>query len=210
MILRLIILVIFPFSILNAQTKKIEVNTGMEYRITPFNFKDSQKYSQEIIYNRDQQLSGLSLVVGLDYEIFRNVKIGLSESVRHDEKYYSNSENKTIKGMIYDTQFQIKYLFKIKNLDLNVFAGYAFMNNNTSYTEIKVFQSDVNGNPTSYAYGDNDFSFDSYKFGIGYNYKKFNFILGMYITEREHNFSSFGTSAIGMPFLQLNYNVFKF
>ena len=53
MILRLIILVIFPFSILNAQTKKIEVNTGMEYRITPFNFKDSQKYSQEIIYNRE-------------------------------------------------------------------------------------------------------------------------------------------------------------
>ena len=108
MILRLIILVIFPFSILNAQTKKIEVNTGMEYRITPFNFKDSQKYSQEIIYNRDQQLSGLSLVVGIDYEVFKNVKIGLSQSVRHDEKYYSNSENKTIKGMIYDTQFQIK------------------------------------------------------------------------------------------------------
>lgn len=208
----IIILLCFFLSLFQSQSldKKFDVNVGMEYRITPFNFKNSQTYPQDVIYNRDRQLSGLSLVVGIDYEIFKNVKIGLSESIRHDEKYYSNTENKTIKGMIYDTQLQIKYLFKIKDLDLNVFAGYAFMNNNTGYTEVKVFQYDTNGNPISYAYGDNDFSFESYKFGIGYNYKKFNFILGMYVTEREHNFSNFGTSSLGMPYLQLNYNVFKF
>ena len=197
----------------NAQTskEKFDFNAGIEYRMTPFNFNNSsEKYQQYVKYDRDKQLGGISFFVGIDYQITNNLKLGLSQAIRYDEKYYSDNEKKLIKGLILDTHLDLKYFFKIRNENFFVLVGYSFMNQNTKYKETQVFQSDENGNPISSASIMNSFSFDAYKFGIGYNYKKFNFVLGSYYIIKEHNFSNFGTSAIGMPYLQLNYNVFKF
>ncbi len=204
---------LFFLSTINSQAikEKFNINAGIEYRITPFDFDSSSKrYPQSIEYNRDKQLAGVSFLLGIDYLVARNLKIGLSQSIRFDDKYYSDNENKMIEGWIFDTHLDLKYFFKILNKDFFVLAGYSFMNQNTKYKETTVFQSDENGDPISSASIMNSFSFDAYKFGVGYNYKKFNFVLGSYYIMKEHNFSNFGTSAIGMPYLQLNYNVFKF
>lgn len=192
------------------KSQKFNIGVGAEYRVTPFNFKNSPTYSQNIVYNRDKQLSGFSFLLSIDYEVIKGFKVGVGQSLRYDEKYYSETDKKVEKGMIYDTHLKIKYFFDIKNQHFNAFLGYSFMNNNTTYNDIKVFQYDTNGNPSTYSYGDNDFKFNAYNLGIGYNYKEFNFVIGTYITSKEHNFSNFGTSSIGMPYLQINYNIFKF
>lgn len=201
----------FAFSLYQSQMlNRFNVGVGTEYRITPFNFNNSVEYTQDIEYNRDKQLSGLSFLVEMDYELFKNIRVGVAQSVRYDEKYYSVTEDKMIEGLIFDTHLDLKYSFIINNHNMFALLGYSFMNIATNYKETKVFQNDINGNPIATASIINDFSFNAYKFGLGYNYKNFNFILGSYYIAKEHNFSKFGTSAIGMPYLQINYNLFKF
>jgi hypothetical protein len=73
-----------------------------------------------------------------------------------------------------------------------------------------VFEVDQNGNPTAYSYGQNNFSFSAANVGLEYSYKKFNFTLGSYSVPKGHNFTAFGTSSFGIPYLQVSYNVGKF
>ncbi|WP_297986209.1 hypothetical protein [uncultured Chryseobacterium sp.] len=191
--------------------KKFDLNMGLEYRMTPFNFdSNSTQYSQNVTYDRDNQLNGTSLLIEINYEILKKIKIGLGQSVRYDELYYSQTDAKMINSLIFDTHVSLKYPFFIGKQKLFALFGYSFMNNNSKYKEEKIFETDENGNPILSASTLNDFTFDAYHLGLGYTYKKFNFLIGTYYIEKEHNFSAYGTSAIGMPYLQVNYNLYNF
>jgi hypothetical protein len=134
-------LIFIPALLVNAMVKaqgsqdKFSFDAGLEYRLTPFNFKSTRTYSQSVDYNRDKQLSGVSLFLSLDYKVYNRLEVGISQSLRYDEKYVSPETQKLKKGMIYDTHLKIKYsLLEKSQIDLSVFAGYSFMNYNTGYS----------------------------------------------------------------------------
>ena len=199
------------------RSRKFQITSGVEYRITPFNFK---KQDDGIIfspikanYNRDSQLAGLSLNIGLDYFINKNMTIGLVQSFRYDQIFYQSSFNdehgKTqlpVYGVILDTELQTKYYFTLKNNDkIFINLGYSFMNQNTDYST--TYNPDGNGEGSI---TQDFFKFNAYKIGVGYQYKNLELGIGTYIIENSDTFSDYGDSAFGIPFLKLNYNISKF
>lgn len=219
---KLLLLSLFPsfFCFSQERSEKLSVNAALEYRITPFDYvaqDNSGTPPQHILYSRDNQLSGMSLNVGLEWFVLKNTTIGLINTFRYDNLYYKNdfqinaSQTDPVKRMIYDLQFEVKYRFNLRNDDkLLIMGGYGLMNNNTRYYETTAFYDPNSGDIIGYASTDKDFHFSALKAGVGYNYKNFEVLAGLYFIGTNHNFSNYGTSGFGMPFLKLQYNIVKF
>lgn len=199
------------------RSRKFQISSGVEYRITPFDFKTQEDglivNPQNANYSRDKQLAGLSINFGIDYFLLKNFTIGLVQSFRYDQIFYQSSFNdehgKTqlpVYGLILDTELQTKYYFTLKNNDkVFVNLGYNFMNQNTDYST--TYNPDGNGE----GFITQDFfKFNAYKIGVGYQYKNLELGIGTYIVENSDTFSDYGNSAFGIPYLKLNYNISKF
>jgi hypothetical protein len=198
------------------RNRKFELSGGLEYRITPFNFKDTYDgfYTSSRLanYNRDLQLSGLSLNISLDWFFLKNTSFGLVQSFRYDQLYYQSkfddphtSVQKPVYGLILDTEIQLKQYLSLKNGDkLFVNLGYNIMNQNTDYSTTHNY-----GEDGSYITQD-WFRFNAYKIGIGYQYKNLQIGAGTYIVDNPSAFVEFGTSTMGIPYLKINYILGKF
>lgn len=102
----------------NEQGRKFELTTGLEYRITPFNFK---KLSDELYYSdveknfiQSEHLSGISLNISLDWFFFKKMSFGITQSFRYDEMFYEFSEGQSIQvypkmKLLADTELTLKY-----------------------------------------------------------------------------------------------------
>lgn len=197
------------------RNNKFQLSAGLEYRITPFNFKGDREgatlSSRNVFFNRDLQLGGPSLNIGLDWFFLKNTSIGLVQSFRYDQLFYNSNispeqqNNTPVYALILDTEIQAKHYFPIKNGDkIFVNLGYNIMNQNTDF-------STVHNNSGSEPYLTQDwFRFDAYKIGFGYNYKKLEIGVGLYIIDNPSNIQSTNETSVGMPYLKLNYNITKF
>lgn len=192
----------------NAQeNKKFELSAGVEYKITPFNLGKANEIATNqngVQYaNSDDQLSGLSLNVNLNWYFLKNTSIGIGQSFRYAPLFYKNSSDEGTQSPVYrllsDTEIQAKHYFNLNNNDkLFVNLGYNFMNQNSDYLH------------KSNTIEKNSFNFDAYKIGVGYQYKKFEIGVGTYIVDNPKNFKEYGTSGFGFPYLKLNYVFSKF
>lgn len=200
--------------------RKFQLLGGVEYRITPFNFNNTYDgafiSSSPINYNRDMQLSGLSINIGLEWFFLRRTSFGIIQSFRYDEIYYParfDDPNLTISrpvsGIIYDTELQVKHYFPLKNGD-KLFAnvGYNMMNRNTSYTIN--YSTTYDEGYTVNTITTNWFNFNSYKIGIGYQYKNLQIGAGLYVVDNPSAFVDSGSSTMGIPYFKLNYIFGKF
>ncbi len=201
------------------RSRKFQVNAGVEYRITPFNFKGDREgaflSSRNINFNRDLQLGGLSINIGLDWFFLKNTSFGIVQTFRYDQLYYPfnhnikndiYSNNKPLYALILDTELILKHYFPLRNNDkIFVNIGYGIMNQNTDYsTQYYNAQTDITTISQDW------FRFDAYKIGMGYHYKKLEIGAGLYIIDNPSNITSTNETSIGMPYLKINYNIATF
>ncbi len=197
------------------RNRKFQLSAGAEYRITPFNFKSTYdgafSSSSPINYNRDLQLSGLSVNIGLEWFFLSKTSFGIVQSFRYDEIYYParyDDPNLTItrpvSGLIYDTELQVKHYIPLKNGD-KLFAniGFNLMNRNTSYTTN--YKQTLDDGSTFGVLTTNWFNFNAYKIGVGYQYKNLQIGAGLYVVDNPSAFVDSGTSTMGIPYFKLNY-----
>lgn len=198
--------------------RKFQLSAGSEYRITPFNFEGDREgiflSSRPIFFNRDLQLGGLSINIGLDWFFLKNTSFGINQSFRYDQIFYKTTiqqgsyyNNKLPQnGLILDTELQAKHYFTLKNNDkVFINLGYNIMNQNTDYST--TYQNSEND---ELSLSENSFRFDAYKIGAGYQYKKLEIGLGIYVIDNPSNIQATNETSVGMPYLKLNYIFSKF
>ncbi|MGC4128232.1 MAG: hypothetical protein QM564_01445 [Bergeyella sp.] len=201
------------------RSEKFLLSAGVEYKLLPYNFRKSTEgfywASQLAMYNRDTQLKGFSINIGLEWFFLKNTTVGIVQSFRYNPVFYQSSfsdehgtTKKPVHSLILDTDIQVKHYFHLKDKEqIFVNVGYGIMNQNTDYSS--TYNSPDSPNGGNFI-ADGSFKFAAYKIGFGYTYKNLEIGIGTYIGNNSVVYSDLGSGKFGIPYFKLSYNLARF
>lgn len=215
-----IFLLLLPLFIYTQNSKERKgrflFSIGPEYRVTPiYNFKSDDVEDITTYTNVDYQNSGMGLNISVEYFVFKNLSLGFTNSVRYD---MVNSESTEISNPVYGVKkadykllmgyhFYLTYYFKLlKKSEFFVNMGYSLLNRNSEFSH-KFPVYDQDGNYFTSFYEITNYSYSSFKYGLGYKRGKGKIALGIYHTTNTPYFKT--TTPFIVPFINASYSFGK-
>ncbi|RIV52671.1 hypothetical protein D2V93_03545 [Flagellimonas taeanensis] len=207
---KLTLLLIVPF-FLTAQEpigdakNSLQFLIGTEYRITPV-YGSTIYHENANLTNIDKQNAGITLNLGLEYGITKNLAVGFLNSFRYDMVIAQRPESNNAINvgaidykLIVDYHLYFTYYFKaFSKGDIFVSAGVSLLNTNTDFSIKKVDE-----------YGEgfyiSDFSFFSNRISIGFQSSKSRVYLGMNLSRTTDYFEE--TTSFIIPHIGFSYSL---
>jgi hypothetical protein len=215
---KILILLLFITTFLsNAQNKKFSISVGPEFRITPVYLESQEDSSYPTVNtNTDPHLSGAALTYMIKYSP-KKIKwnFGMGQSFRYDLLHYENSiliegeyqQHEAVKTLMIDYHFDVEKYFNLKNdYQLKIVVGASLMDRGTDFATTTI---ENEGTPYEMAWFDTlDYKFTGYNLGIGLEKNGILANLGIYYTDNTQFEDK--EEQIIIPYIQLQYKVFKF
>lgn len=196
---------------LSERKGKLYLSVGPDYRVTPI-YGSANTYD-EAFTSIDLQNSGTTFNYSLDYFLSNTLSLGFSQSFRYDILLYNDETSfnfgarKAEKAVFIDYHFYLKYYLKIsKESKLFLKFGKSMMNRGSEYSKLKT-EYLPDGTLLFHVNSTRDFSYGATNFGLGFNRKKLELLLGMYTSNNTQYFTT--SQNFKILYINLNYQIFK-
>ncbi|MEL7270670.1 MAG: hypothetical protein AAGL34_13945 [Bacteroidota bacterium] len=211
---------VFLVTLIQAQNTKevgqkgqLLFNLGPELRVTPVYSTDVTILSDEASFtNIDQQNSGLSLNLGLEYFLTKNLSINYTASLRYDLLFFprtdgtqdlaaSDGNQKIFMGHHFNLTY---YLNLFKKGQLFVEGGLSLLNRNSDFSiEQRFFDSE--GTFIGTGILTSDYKYSTTRFSVGYRRNRSRLSLGIYITGQTPYFTE--STSFLIPHIGYRYSL---
>jgi hypothetical protein len=199
----------------------IDVQLGVEYRITPFDkITPYIDPNYDVIFSTNAQLTGPKANYSIEFNVSEHNKLGFTHSLSYGHLYFDRNDQitnystvityKNVNRLKHDFHFYYKRIIKINDVDrLNVAIGYSLMNRNTKYLASYVIRK-PDGTISAVIGSTRNFTFGALRTELNAIVDKFNLGIIFYIADTNHPYASYNSheKPFVMPALKISYSLF--
>ncbi|MCF1420963.1 hypothetical protein [Mangrovimonas futianensis] len=191
------------------------LKVGPEYRITPLPYNENSSPSEPgYLTDIDSQSAGFVLNYSLDYFIIKDLSIGFAHSFHYTllntNTYHAEDFGMTKANYRLFMDFHLYLDFHVKVFKTNELflrAGVSLFNRNSKFgTKQSYYDSD--GNYIAFSVVNLDYNYSPNQFALGYKTQKLELLAGVYYSKQTEYFNT--PVKFAVPFVKLNFNLFKF